>query len=141
MITIYTDGTITSNPGGTGRGGWIRVGEDQVHLTKIYSGPTNTNNRMELMGIIDALINQPDDSEITIFTDSQYCVKVFKKPGISSRNRGLVMCLKEAALLHKNVIVKWVRGHDGNKYNEMVDKAIKIRRELKRKKRTEAKRS
>ena len=134
MITIYTDGTITHNPGGLGRGGWVRVGEDEVHLTKIYSGNGNTSNRMELIGIIDALVNQPDDSEITIFTDSQYCVKVFKKSTIGSRNKDLVMCLKEAAKLHKSVCVQWVRGHNGSKYNEMVDKAIKIKRKKKKKK-------
>ena len=77
VITIYTDGACSGNPG---KGGWAAI-IIEGNNEKIISGsePMTTNNRMELIAVIKAL--QPLQSQkINIFTDSKY-VKMGLKAG------------------------------------------------------------
>lgn len=133
MIKIYTDGTVTKNPGGDGRGGWVIEGETEVHLTKIFKN--TTNNQMEFAGALDALLTLPPDSEIEIYTDSLIMVKASKKFNPNKlrkhdhENKVFTKwktCLYEAIRLHKKVDFIWVKAHNGDYYNELVDDAIRI---------------
>lgn len=81
-IIIYTDGSSKGNPG---RGGWSAIiiydGKSEIRSTKseiIEIGgreENTTNNRMEIMAAIEALKNVPENSEIEIFSDSEYLIK------------------------------------------------------------------
>ncbi len=127
MIEVYTDGTITKNPGGKGRAGYVIKGTNNVVISPIIS--STTNNRMELLGILLVLTDLPVDSELVIYTDSMYCVGAFKKRNSKTKvkkNKDLIEQMWLEANRHKNVEVNWVRGHDGNEWNELVDKAIRI---------------
>lgn len=70
-ITIYTDGACSGNPG---PGGWgVLIIEDGKEDVEMFGGePATTNNRMELMAVIKALESVSKNSEIELYTDSQY---------------------------------------------------------------------
>ena len=130
IITIYTDGACSGNPG---KGGWAAIiiaGNNE----KIISGSElmTTNNRMELIAVIKAL--QPLQSQkINIFTDSKYVkdgieswIKNWKKNGWITaakqpvKNKDLWMELDDL-VTDKNIDWQWVKGHSTNKYNNLVD--------------------
>ena len=92
-----------------------------------------TNNRMEMLAAIVALESLTRECEVNLTTDSQYV-----KQGIESwitnwKKRGWLTSAKkpvknvdlwkrlDKACSEHNVTWKWVKGHSGNKYNEIVD--------------------
>ncbi|RPG11769.1 MAG: ribonuclease HI [Pelagibacteraceae bacterium TMED170] len=129
---IYTDGACSGNPG---PGGWGAVIFDKNKNQKKISGKekSTTNNRMELMAPIMALMKIKPNSEITIYTDSTYVkngitewIKKWEKNGWRSSNKKLVknkdLWIKLNSLCKKNKVSwKWVKGHSNNKYNNLAD--------------------
>ena len=130
-LKIYTDGACSGNPG---KGGWAAIILDGSNQSSISGNESNTtNNRMELLAPIMALKKIKKKSEITIFTDSKYVkdgitdwIKKWKVNNWKSsnkkpvKNKDLWINLDYACLKHK-VTWKWVKAHDGNKYNNLVD--------------------
>ena len=52
-IEIWTDGACKGNPGPGGWGAWLKSGP---HERELWGGePLTTNNRMELIAVIEAL--------------------------------------------------------------------------------------
>ena len=87
MITIYTDGSSKGNPGPGGFGAII-FGENDSSKGNVLSimvkeiggrEEKTTNNRMEMMAAIKALKNTPKNSEIEIFSDSEYLINGITK--------------------------------------------------------------
>ena len=78
MITIYTDGACSGNPG---VGGWgVVIIDDNKNETFLNGGDNDTtNNKMELTAAIQALKAIEKKSAITLITDSKYV-----KDGIQS---------------------------------------------------------
>ena len=130
---IYTDGACSGNPG---PGGWgaIIIDEKKNQINLSGREKLTTNNRMELTAPIMALKKIKKSSEIIIYTDSTYLkngitiwIKNWKNNGWKSankkpiKNKDLWTTLNK---LSKDKIIswKWVKGHAGNKYNEMADK-------------------
>ena len=72
-VNIYTDGACRGNPG---RGGWGAILVYR-NLEKEMSGgePMTTNNRMELLGAIEALSTLKEPCEVTLTSDSKYLVE------------------------------------------------------------------
>ena len=70
VIEIYTDGACKGNPGPGGWGAYLKSGD---HEKDIFGGESQTtNNRMELMAVIEALKTLNNRSRIRLFIDSQY---------------------------------------------------------------------
>tara|TARA_Y100001970_G_C14034594_1_gene750400 strand:+ start:604 stop:1038 length:435 start_codon:yes stop_codon:yes gene_type:complete len=135
-INIYTDGACSGNPGIGGWGVVILIKDNKpIHL---FGGSKNTtNNQMELTAAIEALKYFSNKSELNIFTDSQYVkngieswINNWKKNGWKTsskkqvKNKELWIQLEEQIEKH-NVKWQWVRGHTGNKNNEMADNLAK----------------
>jgi ribonuclease HI len=130
-IEIYTDGACLGNPG---RGGWGAILIYKEHQKKISGNEReSTNNRMELRAPIEALRLLKKSSEVTIHTDSKYVMDgitqwIFnwKKNGWKSakkdpiKNSELWRELDAEVEKHK-ITWKWVKGHSGNHFNEIVD--------------------
>ena len=131
-IEIYTDGACSGNPGA---GGWGAVLLYKEHIKKISGGEKDTtNNRMELKAVIESLhAVKKSAAEIIVYTDSKYVqngimewIHGCKKNGWKNaakkpiKNVDLWMELDAEAAKHK-IEWKWVKGHSGNKYNEMAD--------------------
>ena len=81
-VDIYTDGACSGNPG---VGGWGAV-LFYRGVRKEMSGAEGqtTNNRMELTAMIRALSALKEDCEVTLYSDSAYCVDAFNKGWIAS---------------------------------------------------------
>lgn len=131
-ISIWTDGACSGNPGPGGWGALIKY----PYLTKKLSGSEahTTNNRMEILAIINALKSINLNLKITIYTDSKYV-----KDGITSwihnwkinnwknsqkkdvKNKDLWQELD--GLTQKiDINWQWVKGHSGNIENDIADK-------------------
>ena len=130
-VVIHTDGACRGNPG---PGGWGAVLEHQSRERELYGyEPETTNNRMELMAIIQALEALKRPCRVRAITDSQYVMKGvtewmagWKKRGwrTASRkpvaNRDLWERL-DAAIQRHEIEWEWVRGHTGHAGNERAD--------------------
>lgn len=130
-VEIWTDGACKGNPGWGGWGALLRQGR---HEKTLYGGqPDTTNNRMELLAVIEALKALKRRCDVVVHTDSQYVQKGMtqwlanwkrrdwrtadKKP---VKNADLWQELDELVGRHQ-VTWKWVRGHAGDAGNEMAD--------------------
>ena len=72
-IEIYTDGACKGNPGPGGWGVLLKHGTTEKEL---FGGePSTTNNRMEMMAVIQALTALKKPCDITLYLDSQYVLK------------------------------------------------------------------
>lgn len=130
-VVIYTDGACKGNPGPGGWGAWMRC---DGHERELYGGETlTTNNRMELMAVIQALTALKRPCDVTIYTDSQYVrmgisewIHVWKQRGWKTagkqpvKNIELWQQLDALAAMHR-VQWRWVRGHAGDPGNERAD--------------------
>lgn len=131
-MEIYTDGACQMS---TRKGGWAWVAVENDKVISEYWGNSKdtTNNIMELTALMNGLhlaLGLPGD--ITIYTDSQYCSKGYnewckgwEKKNWKNSQKKTVENLELWQEIHKlrspRVKVVWVRGHDGNKWNEYCD--------------------
>ena len=119
----YTDGSCDNiNPRKPGGAAYIIFNEDGTMFKKASKGFMNTtNNRMELLAIISVINSIPKGSSVIIYTDSQYCIKTLKsrKP---KKNLDLIRKYHELILNIGNVEFEWVKGHNGNVWNEECDR-------------------
>lgn len=127
-VEIYTDGACSGNPG---PGGWAALLRYNGHEKEISGGDVETtNNRMEMMAVIEALSALKKPSKVTLYTDSQYVQRGvtewmagWKAKGWPSRIKNQDLWLRiDAVLQVHSVKFVWVRGHDGHIENERVDK-------------------
>jgi len=132
MIKIYTDGACKGNPG---IGGWGALLVHNEQSIEIFDGELETtNNRMELMAVIEALNHATSmNDDIQIYTDSSYVQKGiqewihnWKKNGWRSSNKKPVKnqdLWQELDTLNSSLKVEWfwVKGHAGHPGNERAD--------------------
>jgi ribonuclease HI len=131
LVHIYTDGACKGNPGPGGWGALLVAGKNEKEL---FGGEHNTtNNRMELMAVIQALSALKRPCHVVIHTDSKYVLKGitewlvgWKAKGWKTaskapvKNVDLWQALDTAAQLHQ-IEWRWVKGHSGHEGNERAD--------------------
>ena len=126
-ITLFSDGSALGNPGPGGYGVILRYGDSERELSGAYEH--TTNNRMELLGVIEGLRALKEPCDVDVISDSSYVVKGInewlanwiKKDFKKVKNPDLWRDYIEVSKPHKiNAI--WVRGHDGHIENERCDK-------------------
>ena len=125
-ITLFSDGSALGNPGPGGYGAILRYGDKE----RIISGGEahTTNNRMELLGVIEGLRALKEPCDVTIISDSSYVIKGINEwlGGWVKRNFAKV---KNPDLWQEYLHVSqphqihgvWVRGHNGHPENERCD--------------------
>jgi len=118
MLTIYTDGSCKPNPS---KGGWAYIAlEDNYEVRKSGRLGNTTNNIMELTAVINAVRDFPQYNTYHIFTDSQYVIKC--ADGTFQRKKNQELWREyDSVTKGKKIVFTWVKGHNGDKYNEMVD--------------------
>ena len=130
-IKIYTDGSSRGNPGPGGYG--IIMEECKSGFIKEFSKgfKQTTNNRMELLAVIDSLKKLKKESlSITIYTDSKYVVNPVEKQWLHSwkktgfkNKKNVDLWLELLPLLKKHKVqFKWIKGHNDHPQNERCDK-------------------
>jgi ribonuclease HI len=131
MIDIFTDGACSGNPGPGGWGAILRKGGIEREL---FGGEAlTTNNRMEMMAVIEALRALKEPVEARVHTDSQYVQKGisewihgWKRRGWKTankepvKNEDLWREMDRLAAQHKIQWI-WVKGHAGHAENERAD--------------------
>ena len=135
-IEIYTDGACKGNPGVGGWGALLIAGTKEKEL---FGGEKDTtNNRMELMAVIQALGVLKRPCDIVLHCDSQYVLKGitewitgWKAKGWKTASRAPVknvdlwQALDQARTQHK-IEWKWVKGHAGDPGNERADQLANL---------------
>ncbi|MEO7744075.1 MAG: ribonuclease HI [Usitatibacter sp.] len=130
-MNIYTDGACKGNPG---PGGWGAILECDGTERELFGGERGTtNNRMEMMAVIEALTALKRPSSVVLHTDSTYVMKGITEwiGGWKSRgwrtaarepvkNVDLWKRLDELVLAH-DIRWVWVKGHAGHAGNERAD--------------------
>ena len=88
MITLYTDGACSGNPGPGGYGLVLIRGNNRKELSAGYR--LTTNNRMELLSVIVGLESlKKDKSSVIVYSDSKYVVNAVGKKWVFLQNRSL----------------------------------------------------
>lgn len=131
-VEMFTDGACSGNPGPGGWGTILRCNGTEKEMS---GGEGNTtNNRMELLAVINGLSALNRKCDVTIYTDSQYVVngitkgwaeswkkngwrKKDKKPALNADLWDMLLTLLAG---HKYSFV-WLKGHDGHPENERCD--------------------
>lgn len=137
QVEIFTDGSARGNPGPGGYGAVLRYTDSrgQRHEKELSQGfLCTTNNRMELLAVIEGLEALKQPCSVTLYSDSQYVVKAFNDHWIDGwlkrgwknsqkqpvKNVDLWKRLLEAKRSHTVEFV-WVKGHAGHAENERCD--------------------
>ena len=133
ILTIYTDGACSGNPGPGGWGVLLQYGDKEKTLKG--GDPSTTNNRMEMTAAIKAIeaINETYTGEIILWTDSTYVMKGItewihgwkKKNWIKSDKKPVINSdlwkVLDNLNSQKNIQWNWVKGHAGVEGNERAD--------------------
>ena len=122
MIEIFTDGSCLKNPGGSGGWAFCFIEKDGLVFSSSGSEKSTTNNRMELKAVIESLKFINDFGEnYKINSDSQVTINC--ATGNWKRKANLDLWGEfDIEIKNKKVIFEWVKAHNGNTYNEIVDK-------------------
>lgn len=129
-VNVYTDGGSRGNPG-IGAWGVFIDGNDKVKISGFEE--KTTNNRMELTAAIKGLEFVDAKVDIVLHTDSKYLmdgitkwINNWKKNGWKTASKKPVknsdLWIKLDNLTSsRNIEWNWVRGHSGNRGNEIAD--------------------
>ena len=132
-MTIYTDGACKGNPGPGGWGVWLKSG---THERELCGGEAQTtNNRMELMAVIEAISALKRPCHVILHLDSEYVRKGITEWIHGWKAKGWKTAAKQpvknADLWQRldtlvangghSIEWKWVKGHAGDPGNERAD--------------------
>jgi len=140
IILAYTDGGANPNPGPGGYGVILPIEGSEEVLTLSKGYHLTTNNRMEMMALIALLKEFGPNKTFDVYLDSNYVkqgssawvwawarkkwVNTDWKTGIVKPIKNLDLWQELHALLKENKVRFFkVKGHSGDKYNDMADEA------------------
>ena len=130
-VEIFTDGACKGNPGPGGWGAVLRMGDKEREISG--GEPLTTNNRMEMMAVVESLNALKRPCAVTLYTDSRYVmdgltkwVHGWQRNGWKTadkkpvKNGDLWQTLLAATKPHR-ITWQWVKGHAGHPENERAD--------------------
>lgn len=131
-VKLYTDGACSGNPG---PGGWGAILACDGYKKELSGGEANTtNNRMELLGVINGLSALKYRCDVTLISDSKYVIDAITKGWArkwqangwmrNNKDKALNPDLWEQLLAQidrHEMHYQWVKGHAGHPQNERCD--------------------
>jgi ribonuclease HI len=130
-VHLFTDGSCLGNPGPGGYGALLVYNGHKKELSQGFKN--TTNNRMELLAVIEGLKVISERCNVEVTTDSNYVkdgitkwIKNWQKNGWKTaakqpvKNVDLWKALDIEVAKH-NINWHWVKGHSGHPENERVD--------------------
>ena len=141
-VKLYTDGACSGNPGPGGYGAILIFNGKEKEISG--GEKETTNNKMEIMAVLEGLKMLKEPCEVTVYSDSAYVVNSIDKGWIygwkkNSWKKSDKSTVKNIELweemlrlmnIHKVKFVK-VKGHSDNEYNNRCDAlAVKARENL-----------
>lgn len=131
LIEAFTDGACRGNPGPGGWGVLLRFND---HEKRLCGGEAETtNNRMELMAVIQALESLNRECKVKVTSDSQYVLKGISEWMVNWKKRGWKTAAKkpvknvdlwqrlDKAQASHDIEWAWIKGHSGHIENEIAD--------------------
>jgi len=129
---VFTDGAAHPNPGPGGWGAVYVVGGEIITEAR-GAEPQTTNNRMELTALLAGYDMVPPGKAAVVLTDSQLCVDTInswaadwerngwtRKRG-AIKNLDLVQRLYRVAKSRPEIELRWIKSHNGYRWNEYAD--------------------
>ncbi len=131
-VSIHTDGSCLGNPGPGGWGAVLTYGGKRREMSGGYV--RTTNNRMEILAVVEALRALREPCIVELWTDSQYVAKAIKEGWLAKwkrngwqtsakkpvKNKDLWLLL-DPLLGQHDVRFHWLKGHAGHVENERCD--------------------
>ena len=130
QVKIYTDGSCLSGAKGEGGYGIIMELEGTNYKRYYKKGfSMTTNNRMELMAVVDALKKLKKKCKVEVLSDSKYVVDGVNKKWVFRWEKELFVDRKNADLWKEFLIeyrkhyvtMTWIKGHNGHPQNDACD--------------------
>ena len=131
-VEIYTDGACSGNPGPGGTGTVLLFNGARKEIAKGYI--LTTNNRMEILAVIEGLEALKEPCMVRLYSDSKYVVDAINKGWVTKwqdnnwmrnkKDKALNIDLWERllSLLEKHQVeFIWVKGHASNVENNRCD--------------------
>lgn len=124
LVSVYSDGSSQGDSKGAVGWAYAVVYGENILASNFGTIPVGTNNTAELMGAIEgfkAFKTLKLFTPVELVSDSQYVLGLASGKYNPSKN---VELAKEIRALTEELKAKtrWVRGHNGDKFNEVVDK-------------------
>jgi ribonuclease HI len=128
MITLYTDGACSGNPGPGGFGLVLISGDHRKELSVGYR--LTTNNRMELLSVIVGLESlKKEKSSVIVYSDSKYVVGAVENKWVFAwekknfgKKKNPDLWIRFLKIYRKHTIkFIWIKGHANNKENDRCD--------------------
>ena len=137
IVVVHTDGSFYPD---TKVGSWCAHIEEHPNRFFMCGIEENTtNNRVELLAVINALEYFKTSKTFHIYSDSQYVVNPIEKEWVymwnnncwrsstKSEIKNIDLWKKLLKLLKKHTVkMFWIRGHDGINLNEQCDTLSKL---------------
>lgn len=137
FVKIYTDGACANNPGAGGFGIVLLYNDNKnvLHKKELSKGfKLTTNNRMELLAVIEALDYLKKPCKIELYSDSKYVVDAINQKWLESwqdknwklhtkspvKNIDLWKKFLKSQKRHEIKFI-WVKGHASNEFNNRCD--------------------
>ena len=124
MIEVYTDGAYSSSRDMGGFAFVVLENKEKIY-SYFFNEPNTTNNRMEITAVLKALYWLKEvgklNEEIIIYTDSMYVIGSMTKNWKRNKNVDLFSELDNIYKQFKTIVFMHVKGHSGDKYNELCD--------------------
>ncbi len=136
-VVLYTDGACKGNPGPGGWGALLQVTTDKGLTERELCGGERetTNNRMEMMAVIEGLLALTRPCDVTIYLDSKYVMQGITEWISGWKARGWKTAAKQpvknmdlwqrldavVSTAGHTIDWQWVKGHAGNAGNERAD--------------------
>ena len=131
-VKIYTDGSCLKP---NGPSGWAFLAIEPTRIWQFSDGyKSSTNNRMELTAVIEALefCEEFQYDTYEVFSDSMYVIngitdwiKKWRKIDFKNIKNDDLWRRLDKAVDNKDITWKWIKAHNGDKYNEIVDSIAK----------------
>lgn len=145
-VDLYTDGACSGNPGPGGYGIILVYNGKEKELSEGFA--ETTNNRMEILAVINGLKALKEPCEVTVYSDSKYVVDAVNKNWLYTweendwRRSNKEPVLNPELWMELLVLMEehevsfvWVKGHNEHPQNERCDRlavaaAQKAKKEL-----------
>jgi len=135
-VILFTDGACSGNPGPGGWGFILRHPKSGAEIERFGGVPNTTNNRMELIAVIEGLKALTRPTTVELVSDSKYVLQgleewmlTWKKHGWKRKEGNQLKPVKNVELWQEldvliaghRVRFSHVRGHGGHPENERCD--------------------
>lgn len=133
LISVYADGSSTGNSKGPTGWGWLVTDWNEILTAGCEGASTGTNNMAELHAALRGLQAVVErglhiDNDVELVTDSMYTLHLASGAHVAKKNNEIVNRL-QAVYAECKCRGRWVKGHNGDIFNEKVDELAKSGRD------------